>query len=526
LLYGTGVLKQIWNPHLGKLLQHVEDGSIVPEGDIEVTVPNIWNIYLDGDATTVDDINHVFERLYVPFEEAINRWPEEKEMLVKMRQEKMEGDSTNLDHSSSILNKRKYDVIELFEYWEVGTPTNGFIGRYSICTFAGDVLELNENPERYRPISPTYETLMEEQAEDKVPLAKAVLPYQFLTDIDIPGTPWGRSTIEYASNLQSHLNKLDTTILQCVQAHGVARIIVTEGSEVDTSESISNSPWDIVKIKGSMPPHFMEPMPLPPAMNELRMSLKQGIDDMQGVNESMFGQQSREQSGFAMQYATNQGNMIRQRLFNKFIMDTELLHRRHLTIVANKWDNTRIIQVLGKENRFETKKFKGADISHGYDVIAEYGSSMSLDPITRRGEVMNMLPILEKAQIPPEQIIQMAQLGDTSSMVDTAKLADTRMQEYFDSIIKSGMPIAPREHEDHTKMLAYAGKFVMMRAYQDLPDMLKDLIDEHISERQALISEAAAPGEVPPEGAPAPEAPAEGGEGGAEELTADIMGLM
>jgi len=38
---------------------------------------------------------------------------------------------------------------------------------------------------------------------------------------------------------------------------------------------------------------------------------------MAGVNDSMFGQQKREQSGFSMQYATNQGKMVRRRLFNK-----------------------------------------------------------------------------------------------------------------------------------------------------------------------------------------------------------------
>ena len=41
------------------------------------------------------------------------------------------------------------------------------------------------------------------------------------------------------------------------------------------------------------------------------------------VNESMFGQSSRETAGFTMQYATNQGNVIRRRLFNKYVLLTE-----------------------------------------------------------------------------------------------------------------------------------------------------------------------------------------------------------
>jgi hypothetical protein len=240
---------------------------------------------------------------------------------------------------------------------------------------------------------------------------------------------------------------------------------------------------------------------------------------MQGVNESMFGQQQREQSGFAMQYATNQGNMIRQRLFNKYVRATEHLYRRFLLIVANKWKTTKIVQVVGRENDINTLKFKGSDIAHGYDVTSEFGRSLSLDPMTRRGELMNMMPLMEKAQVPPQRILAEMQLGETDAVFDDAELGQDRMLDYFDRIIKTGVQAEPRPHENHEQMLSYASKFVMLRAYQSLEDPIKDLIDEHIKMRQEALQQAvapqqAAPGMAPPApGAPGEEAPAEG-EGG------------
>lgn len=512
LIYGTGFTKETWDPHAGKLLKVDEDsGEMLAEGDFRIEVPNVWNIYLDTDATNKEEIKYVFEKIFIPWEEALNRWPDQKDLLKKNRKTKESMSSDK--YRSSMLKKTLYDVVELYEYWEKGLPTNGYLGRYAVHTIDGDLLDLTTNPERYREISPTYKEMQERIKEKTQPVAKAKLPYSILTDIDEPGSPWGRSTIEFASVLQENLNRLDSTILEAVQAHGVPRLILPEGAEIQDG-SISNSPWDIVKITGTQPPHFMEPMPLPPAVTQLRESFRTGIDDEMGMNESMFGQQSREQSGFAQQYAVNQGNMIRQRLFNKFVMVTEETVKNMIVMVANRWSTKRTIQVLGKENALETSAFKGADIAHGYDVVGEFGNQLSLDPTTRRGELMNMMPLLEKAQMDPSTILSMMKIGDTSMAVDMVALAETRMLEYFEKIIATRSQVEPREKEDHEKMLAYAGKFVMMRAYQDLDDQLKDLIDEHIDMRQQLVAAPPAPGgeAAPAPGAPpgAPGAPPEG----------------
>ena len=240
LIYGTGFTKERWNPHAGNLLQVDEDtGDFVTEGDYEIYVPNIWNIYLDADATNQEAIRYVFEKIYVPWEEAKNRWPEHVELLQahRIKREKQRQESGQ----GSALRKTVYDMVPLYEYWEKGLPINGYQGRFAIHTSDGDILEYDINPERYRPTSPTYKELQIKLAEKTLPIAKAFLPYTLLTDIDEPNTPWGKSTVEFTALLQSTLNRLDSTILESVQAHGIPRMILPEGSEI-ADGSISNSP--------------------------------------------------------------------------------------------------------------------------------------------------------------------------------------------------------------------------------------------------------------------------------------------
>ena len=117
---------------------------------------------------------------------------------------------------------------------------------------------------------------------------------------------------------------------------------------------------------------------------------------------------------------------------------------------------------------------------------------------------MNYMPIMENAQMDPSTILSMFKLGETDTVMDMVSLASSRMQEYFDKIIETGKQVEPRKNEDHQRMLSYAGQFVMMRAYQDLPSNLKQLIDDHIEARQSLL--AAPP---PPPGIATQEGPNE-----------------
>ena len=155
------------------------------------------------------------------------------------------------------------------------------------------------------------------------------------------------------------------------------------------------------------------------------------MDDMAGVNESMFGQQSWEQSGYSMQYATQQGDMIRHRLFVKYTKLVEDVYKAYLNMVRKYWNTEHTIHVLGKEKAFEALDIQGADIEGGFDLVVEYGTSVSLDPVARKQEILTLMPVFEKAGMSPRSILSMLKMNELDGLLDRVQMANDRQRKFL-----------------------------------------------------------------------------------------------
>jgi hypothetical protein len=207
----------------------------------------------------------------------------------------------------------------------------------------------------------------------------------------------------------------------------------------------------------------------------------------------MFGQMQRETSGFSLQYATNQGNLIRRRLFNKYVTFVENIYKAYLNLIRKHWDETHIIYVLGKEKAFEAISIKGADIDGGYDLVCEYGASLSLDPTTRREEILTMQPLFEKAGIPTKTILSLLKLNELEEVYDILQLSEERQREIFEEMISSGRYIAPEEMQEHKGMLDYCYYYVMTAEFKYLPPEKQALILQHIKAREQMAASSTMP---------------------------------
>lgn len=506
LLFGTSFIKTIWDVDGGEPIDFDEETEeLTMEGDISFKTISPKNIFLDPDASRWSEVKYVIEKILMPYEEACYRFPEKLDELEQARkkQSAYQQDEAPATYDSAF-KTAPYDVVEVYEYYEKGLPYNGMIGRH--CYFLEDgclLTDIGPSPFRFsspkdRGLSSPEDTLEEE----KELLATAHLPYHILTDIDVGGAVWGRSFIAYETPLQATYNRILSSLLDCVQAHGVTRVLLPEGAEI-ADEAITNSPWDIIRYTGNQQPSFMEPMPFPAAAGDLLQLVKQGGDDMAAVNESMFGQQSREQSGFSMQYATNQGNMIRRRLFDKYVTLVEDVYKAYLNIVRKHWTEPRTIQVLGKEKAFESVDLQGADINGGFDLIVEYGASLSLDPTSRRQELLQLFPLFQQAETDPaaKKLLSMLKLNELEGMYDRIQLAADRQREIFEEMIATDRYITPEESEDDINMLSWAVDYRMSAEFKYLSKEHRALILRHIAERSQRVAQsqggAVAPGAAP-----------------------------
>lgn len=466
-----GWVKVFWNPDKGEIYDFNEETrEVTMEGDLDVYSPATEDVWIDPDATRWEEIKYTFERLRLREDEAIFRFPESatiiKERLSKKRSNKADIKDDNESYAP---------MLEVYEYYEKGLPVNGGIGMRAYVLDDGTLLEM-----------PT-----------KNPHVNAGLPLKALTYIDREESLYCQSVVEYVAPLQDTLNRIDSSILDNIRAHGIVRMVLPAGAEVEDG-SISTDAFDYIKSTGNQAPHFMNTPQLMPDIWRHRESLMQGIQDIVGINDSMMGIQRREQSAVSQQTSIESGTAIHRRLFVKYSMFVEEIYMDCLGLVQENWDTPRTVKVVGKEKAFDVADFRGADIAGGYDLIVDYGTSLPIDPTARREFLLLNMPMFKEAGVSAKELLKLMKLNDVGGAFDRVELAADRQKEVFEEMemhFKKGKPIyiPPEEGEDHLSRLDYARTYVETSEFKYLPEDLKGLIRQHIKDRKQLAAAEVAP---------------------------------
>ena len=484
LTFGTGFIKTIYNPYAGDKVLDInkETGEITMEGDVEIRPTLLWHMWIDSDADIWEDVKHTFQRYYKPVEEACALFPKHAEKLKELK-----GSFTKEHFHAKAAKEVWEDLVEVYEYYEKATPMNGMGGRhcYFISSKTGDITLLTD-------IAPN-------------PHPHAQLPYHILTDVDVPGQVYGKTFVEYITRLQELLNSIDSTVLDNVQAHGVARLVVFDAAELP-DESISSDSWDILNIKGAggQAPMFISPPTLMPDMYKLRDAILTGMEEIAGVNSSMFGSIDREMSALSLQTSINAGNMVRRRLFNKYTLCVESVYTHYLQLVKKHYSDPRKIRVVGEEGAVSVAYYSSADLKDGCTLKVDYGESFSLDPASRREEIVQLIPFMKEAGLSMRQILDKFMLNEVKGLFDMNSVGKRRQLEVFDEMISKWeedsilIVIDPEKNEDHASMLEAAREFRMSMVFKTLDEDLRDAIDAHIDARIEMGAAVATGGGAPP----------------------------
>lgn len=502
LTYGTGFVKAFHDPYAGEVLKFDESTQeIQMTGDFKLRPILIWDLWIDHDVFFWEDVRYTFERKLVPFDEAVAMWAEYEESLKAHVVDPSEHPSTMMPMSqrSTLVDdeEARLSAVEIFEYTEKASPFNGMAGRRCFHLADGTILgEMEKNPH-----------------------PGAILPYGILTDIDVPGQIYGRTTVDYALTLAKTIDALDNMILNNIELHGSIKLVVFDAGETN-DDNFSDDPVDIISVNGTHAhaPYQLKPASVSSDVYALRAQMEAAIDGIMGVNEILQGQINRELSGFASQTAINAANMVRHRLFNKYTEMVEFVYTTYLDSVRENWKVKRQVKIIGSEDASTVRYLSGADIRQGYILSVEYGANFSLDPAMRREEIMQAREVLLGAGITDKKIAQMLKYNEIDSLFDAAQVARKRQIEIFERAIshykKTGNvavePADKMRKAFHLEMAEAAMEFVMTNDFLGLDKPLRDAIYAHIDAREQLAAETAAPAQAGPAGpgAPAPGAPA------------------
>jgi len=490
LVLGSGFFKSFWNPELGDPIAVDGDGKITMQGDYDLQACNTWDIYPDPEAKSWDAVRYVFQRHHLPLEQALHMFPESEGQLQAVGQD---GGTRSLFRQNQDAN---IDVVEVWEYWEKGTPMNGFQGRH--CWHLRDGKPLSKIVPSPHYYTRAFDAADEVDPETGAPLQRslkiATLPFFIWTDLDLPDTYWGMSLVSYTGEAQETLNKFVNQAVDIMRAVGTPKLIVHESAEID-EQDLSNSPFDVLRIKGPLGAVYkMDGGQPSPAMMEYTQFFKQSIMELAGANESTYGQQSRETSAYAMQWASQQTQAMRRRLFIKYTAVVEAVYKDYLNTVREYWDTARTIKIVSDDMAFSVIDIEGADIAGGWDIAVEYGTNLSLDPSIRREELLNLRAagVTQGAGISDRQLLKYLRLSNFSGLIDASEQAGKRQHEICLKMATDREYIKPRESQNHELMLEWLNDYVMTSEFRDYDEEVKRLIEQHLKERTDMAGQTAA----------------------------------
>lgn len=490
---GNGVLFTGWDTDGGEMPINDNPEDIKMEGDYDLRSVMVDRFYIDASAMMFKDADHVFEEMDVPTDRLLFKYGEKPEVVEQIltHRRQMEAQMNSSD-------KRPKNTVKVYEYWLRGRPWNGFEGMRVVFIDPANpkILERGPNPLKHKK-----------------------LPYSMLTDIDIPGNPYGMSRIVYAYQVQKGIDMLISMIMDNIQLHGVAKFMYPEGSISD--DALKNSADLGIPFNPSTGGKidWFRPAQVTADVWKAYDIMKGYINNIFGMNEFSQGQIPRELSSYAVQLAMEMDDKYRIRLFNKkknFLRDAYV---KGLEVTKQYMTEVRKLSIVGVEGFKDSEYFSSTKLVGDYDLDVDYGQYIPVDPAARKQQMLEFVKsgFFEKAGGNMKKLATLLVDGSMLDLKNTLEASYKRQQKEIDQIIK-GDNVAVEKWDDDAAHLEAINDYTTTETFEVLPREIQDAIwahgEEHTTKLATQLAQqgpqaGAAPGA--PGGAPGGMPPPPGG---------------
>ena len=481
-VYGLGAVKQLFDGTIGNMILDERDNKIKTVGGMKVSCPRIWDLYPDPNATTVSELKWVTERVFVSLENAVAFFGEEHRALLQAYISTTVDTEVDTEGVGSLLYKIRYDQVAIYERWDTGTPENGYKGALTYHLRDGRILKTRDD-------SPCSFKMYK---GSKGKTLKARLPYSFFSYEDVPNSLWCRSPAAACAKAQHVLNAAYMVMLNTAQNMGVPKLIVDKSAIAESG--LTNDSIDIITLDtaaglggGGQIPFTLQAANTSSDLKILLEKLETFINDRWGVNDAMLGKQQRETQGITMQISIMQGNMIRERMFDKYIDGLIDVYQLNLMYKLKHYSEDQLVYIIGENNRPYVKSLKNADIGDGYSIKIERNLMFALDPITRQEQIFRWQPIFTQAGVDPRYLLKQLRFADMRGLYDEFDLANVRGAWIVNYIKEKGESPKIYKNEDHIGIIAYLKRFIGTSEFLEMDEEHKMLIEQQIDQRAEIL---------------------------------------
>jgi hypothetical protein len=320
----------------------------------------------------------------------------------------------------------------------------------------------------------------------ELPYSHGEFPCERLVEIEVPEELHGRSSYIHARHLQAHINNLTSMQMrnQYMAAH--PKWFVPYGSI--KLETLGND-LTIVQYRGGQPPVLAQSNPTSPETIALREKLIEEMGQIQAVHGVSRGEPpAGVKAGVALQFLAEQENE-RQNAFTANYNEYVRKLNEKIILTASDYyedDEERTLQVMGKDNKWMTKKLEAGHLKKNFDIRIQNSSALPKSQAARTQVIMD-LSERYPAMFTEEQVLDMLDIGKTDRFFNEATAAVRSAEDIYEMITEGEEVPDPEEFEFHIPYWKVFASKMQDHAFRDLPEEIQTQIKDYMGAREMMM---------------------------------------
>jgi hypothetical protein len=319
------------------------------------------------------------------------------------------------------------------------------------------------------------------------------LPFVMFKGIDIPGRIWPSAPVEHLRGPQLELNKNRSQIAENASRVGNPAFMKSRQANV----KYHGEPGETIEYDDTLQnatPSYLEPPQLPQYVTDLQQRIEQSLQDISGQHEVSSAQVP---AGVTAASAINLLQEADDTRLGPRIYDMEEVlgeaGSRLLKLVAQYWTDERTIMIMGDDNAWLTRQFRGAMLKGNTHVEVQAGSAFPRSKAAKQAAIQNILNLAlqySKEALNPRvlaKVMRDYEAGGLEKLFGDLTVDEAQVnRENIELASGAGFPVNPFDNhnlhiEGHTEMQKSA-------AYASADEKVKQSIEAHVIEhRQQLM---------------------------------------
>lgn len=283
--------------------------------------------------------------------------------------------------------------------------------------------------------------------ESDLPYTHGDLPWERLTDLDIPTNQEGVSRYIHCLPIQKRIDELSYAVDKNNWMFGNTKYLMPVGST--KLENLGNSN-QVIQYSGPVPPTILQVLPTPPQMYERINGLIQTLQILMGTQGISRGEiPPGITANSALQFLNQLESERASSEIQKHADFVVRVCKKALSVAGDKYkpDDGRLLRIVGKDNQFYIKNFDSANLSKPYDIKFENSDGFPETLAAKRQRIQDMMQQNPQMMTGAEWMhhFNMSdEEGAIDSVTEAIKTAESENED-----LMAGLPVAPPEMEEH-----------------------------------------------------------------------------